>query len=116
MGSSATQVSVVRYSNYTTKEMGKNKTVGTFEVLGKAWDSTLGGEQFDLRVLAKLEDSFKDKTGIVLDKAKDYKPLGKLRAQAQKTKHVLSANTEIPIKVNSVKNDKDLVLDVSRAE
>jgi len=29
---------------------------------------------------------------------------------------VLSANTEIPIKVNSVKNDKDLVLDVTRAE
>ena len=32
MGSGSTQVSIVTYSNYTVKEGGKNKTVGTFEV------------------------------------------------------------------------------------
>ena len=117
MGSSSTQVSVVHYSNYTVKEGGKNKTVGTFEVTGKAWDASLGGEHFDLEVMATLEAAFAAKTGLgPLDSGADTKALGKLRAQAQKTKHVLSANTEIAIKVNSVKKDKDLVLDLTRTE
>jgi len=118
MGSSSTQVSVVHYSNYTVKEGGKNKTVGTFEVTGKAWDASLGGEHFDLQVMAKLQAAFAAKNAALgpLDPSKDAKAIGKLRAQAQKTKHVLSANTEMAIKVNSVKNDKDLVLDLTRAE
>ena len=41
---------MVTYSNYTVKEAGKNKTVGTFEVRGKAWHELLGGEHFDLAV------------------------------------------------------------------
>jgi hypoxia up-regulated 1 len=50
MGAAATQVTVVTYSNYTVKEAGKNKTVGTFDVRAKAWDEALGGEHFDLAV------------------------------------------------------------------
>ncbi len=52
------KVSVVTYSNYTVKEAGKNKTVGTFEVRGKAWDELLGGEHFDLAVTPFLFDVF----------------------------------------------------------
>ena len=44
---------IVSYSSYPVKEGGKNKTIGQFEVLGKAWDSSLGGFSFDVR-LAEL--------------------------------------------------------------
>jgi len=40
----------VSYSSYPVKEGGKNKTIGQFEVLGKAWDSSLGGFNFDVRL------------------------------------------------------------------
>lgn len=53
MGSSSVQVTVVTYSSYVIKEAGKNKTIGQFEVVGKAWDNTLGGFNFDVK-LAEL--------------------------------------------------------------
>ena len=46
MGASALQVSVVKYHSYEKMESKfskKGKTVGSFEVLGKASDPTLGG-------------------------------------------------------------------------
>lgn len=42
MGASSVQVSVVTYSSYVVKEAGKNKSIGQFEVVGKAWDHSLG--------------------------------------------------------------------------
>lgn len=58
MGNTATQVTITKYFNYTTKEFGKNKTVGMFEVLAKTWDETLGGERFDKLVRAPTSRSF----------------------------------------------------------
>jgi len=58
LGSTSTQVSVVKYYSYEVKELGKNKTVGAFEVLGKAWDATLGGSSFDAVIQNKLADEF----------------------------------------------------------
>eukprot|EP00614_Pseudopedinella_elastica_P026670 CAMPEP_0172615954 /NCGR_PEP_ID=MMETSP1068-20121228/62611_1 /TAXON_ID=35684 /ORGANISM="Pseudopedinella elastica, Strain CCMP716" /LENGTH=966 /DNA_ID=CAMNT_0013421253 /DNA_START=59 /DNA_END=2959 /DNA_ORIENTATION=+ len=114
LGASATQVSIVQYSNYTVKELGKSKEVGSFEVLAKQWDATLGGEQFDLKVMNYLADEFKSKFGTEL-RAK-AKPMAKLRAQATKTKEVLSANTEMHVKVNSLHDDKDLALVLTRTQ
>lgn len=114
MGASATQVTVAQYSNYTVKELGKNKTVGSFEVLGKAWDATLGGEQLDLELMNFFIDDFKAKHGV--DVSESAKPIAKLRAQATKTKHVLSANQDIPIKVNGVAEDKDYSVHVYRKD
>jgi hypothetical protein len=38
----------VQYSSQTVKELGKNKTLGQFEVVGKGWDGELGGVHFDM--------------------------------------------------------------------
>jgi len=37
-------------SFYQIKEAGKNKSIGQFEVVGKAWDASLGGFAFDVRL------------------------------------------------------------------
>jgi molecular chaperone DnaK (HSP70) len=58
MGASSTQVTVVTYSSYVVKEGGKNKTIGQFEVVGKGWDSSLGGFHFDVRLAELLADRF----------------------------------------------------------
>lgn len=60
MGAGSVQVSIVTYSSYGVKEAGKNKTIGQFEVLGKAWDSSLGGFNFDVKLAELLANRFND--------------------------------------------------------
>merc|ERR1711939_854291 len=46
LGASSLQVSVIKFHTYEVAEgkySKKTKTVGSIEVLGKGWDSTLGG-------------------------------------------------------------------------
>lgn len=121
MGAGSLQVTIVSYSSYSTKEMGKNKTIGQFEVVGKGWDASLGGFNFDVRLAELLADRFntvwnKKKSGAGKD-IRDYiQPMTKLRIQATKVKEVLSANTEFPVKAEQLYADVDLNTKVSRAE
>jgi len=113
------QVLIANYNNYTVKEAGKNKTIGAFEVKAKTWDMTLGGEQFDIVLMEYFADKFNEKWGAEAkgdDIRSKVRPMQKLRAQATKTKHVLSANTEIPVKVNSLHDDVDLSFLITRTE
>jgi hypoxia up-regulated 1 len=60
MGASSVQVTIVTYSSYIVKEGGKNKTIGQFEVVGKGWDSALGGFNFDVRLAELLASRFNE--------------------------------------------------------
>lgn len=53
-------MSVVSYTSYVTKDAGKNKTVGQLEVLGKAWDETAGGFNFDVKLANLLAERFNE--------------------------------------------------------
>lgn len=113
MGGSSVQVSVVRLHNYNiTSGLGaKPKTVGALEILSKSWDSTLGGQSFDQRIVEYLADEFntqwddKRKDGAKKDIRTIPRAMTKLRLQANKVKHVLSANMEIPIFMDSLYDD-----------
>lgn len=122
MGATATQVALVRFYSYDQpQKFGKPKTVPAIEVLGKAWDETLGGEAFDHLVVEYLADQFNlawSKTGR--GEGKDVRAfpraMTKLRLQANKVKHVLSANTEIPVYMESVHDDVSLNTHVTRLQ
>lgn len=116
LGASSLQVNVVRYLAYEHKEgkYGKAKTVGGIEVLGKAWDATLGGLALDHRIVEFLADEFNKKWGTGGDVRDFARPMAKLRVQANKIKHVLSANTEIPIYIEALHADIALQTTVSR--
>jgi hypoxia up-regulated 1 len=58
MGASSIQVSIVTYTSYQSKEAGKSKTVGQFEVVGKGWDAHLGGFNFDIAITDMLASAF----------------------------------------------------------
>ena len=104
MGASAVQVSVVTYNSYVTKEAGKNKTVGQFEVVGKGWDENIGGFNFDVKLAELLAERFnevwrKKKSYVEGDRVQAHTvPMARLRTQATKVKEVLSANPEFPVK------------------
>ena len=121
MGANSLQVSIVRYSSYVVKEAGKNKTIGQFEVVGKAWDSSLGLSFIDVKLAELLADRF----NALWAKKKNYKgedirdfvrPMTRLRSEAVKIKEVLSANNEYPIKTEQLHADIDLITKVTRSE
>lgn len=121
MGAGSVQVSIVTHSSYTTKEGGKNKTVGQFEVVGKGWDSSLGGFYFDVRLADLLANRFnevwqKKKSGMGKDVRNFNRPMTRLRLEANKIKEILSANTEYPIRAEQLHADVDLATKVTRAE
>lgn len=123
MGAGALQVSVVRYLSYPHKatKYAKEKNVGAFEVLGTSWDATLGGASFDARLVEFMADEFNvvwnDKRKTKGKDVRDYpRAMAKLMIQANKVKHVLSANTDIPVFIDALHDDINYQTHISRAK
>jgi len=118
MGASALQVSIVRYLSYPHKESkyAKEKTVGGFEILSKAWDSTLGGLSFDHKLVNFMAEEFNAQLGDGSDVRTNARALTKLRLQANKVKHVLSANTDFPVYIDGLWKDTSYSTHISRAK
>jgi len=121
MGAGSVQVSIVSYSSHPVKEGGKNKTMGQFDVVGKSWDASLGGFNFDLKLADLLATRFnevwqKKSSGKDKDLRNFIRPMTRLRIEANKVKEVLSANMEYPIRAEQLHADVDLVTKVTRSD
>ena len=125
MGASALQVSVVRYFSYEKKDSkfsSKGKQVGAFEVLSKAWDSTLGGSAFDSRLVDHMADGFNEAwnkkrgDGETKDVRVNARAMAKLRVQATKIKQVLSANNDMPVYIDALYDDTPYSAHINRAK
>ena len=85
-------------------------------VLGVAWDRSLGGIQFDLRIQKLLKERFEEKNPSLAPVTKP-RALAKLQLEAQRVRHILSANTETLARIeNLTGDDVDLKVPVTRAE
>lgn len=123
MGASALQVSVMQFYSYERKESkyAKAKKVGAFQVLGKAWDASVGGIAFDARIVDHMADEFneiwdkKRGDGQKKDVRKYPRAMAKLRIMANKVKHVLSANNDFPIFIDSLHDDTNYQSHLNRA-
>lgn len=94
LGAGSVQVTIATYSSYVVKEAGKNKTIGQFEVIGKAWDSSVGGFNFDIKLAELLADRFneawgKKKSGVGKDLKDFVRPMTRLRIEATKVSDLL---------------------------
>jgi hypoxia up-regulated 1 len=115
LGSTSLQVSIAEFSSQVVPDgFKKNKTISTFQMVSNAWDEALGGARFDLRLAEHLAAEFSDKVGE--DIRKVPRPMAKIRAQAKKTKIVLSANEEIPVVMQSLYKDIDFFTSMSRSK
>jgi molecular chaperone DnaK len=80
---------------------------GVFKVVSTAGDTFLGGEDFDLRIIQWLVDSFKDEHGI--DLREDRMALQRLKDASEKAKCELSAveQTEVnlPFIISNARNE-----------
>jgi hypoxia up-regulated 1 len=123
LGGSSLQVSVVKFHHYEVPESkySKNtKKIGSIEVLGKGWDATLGGLAYDHRLVDYMADHFNREWRHARGHQKDIRDISramtKIRLQANKVKHVLSANQEIPIHMDSLYDDMNLSMHISRSQ
>ena len=123
LGGSSLQVSVIKFHYYEVPESKyskKMKKIGSIEVLGKGWDATLGGLAYDNRLVDYMADHFNREWRHARGHTKDIRDvpraLTKIRIQANKVKHVLSANQEIPIHLDSLYDDMTLSMHISRSQ
>ncbi|CAI5738513.1 unnamed protein product [Hyaloperonospora brassicae] len=115
LGATALQVSIAALSSQVVPDgFKKNKTVSTFETLSTAWDTALGGATFDLRLAEHLAAEFSAQVGH--DIRSVPRAMAKIRAQATKTKTVLSANEQIPVVMQSLYNDVDFFTSMTRTK
>jgi len=123
MGAGSLQVSVVRYLSYPHKatKYGKEKNVGGFEVLSSSWDATLGGASFDARLVDYMAEEFNgiwnEKRGTTDKDVRQFpRAMAKMMIQANKVKHVLSANSDIPVFIDALQDDVNYHTHISRAK
>ena len=118
LGASSLQVAIVKFMSYPIKESkyAKEKNVGGFEVLAKTWDATFGGQAIDQVIVNHLANEFNAKLTDGRDVRTDARAMAKLRIQANKVKHVLSANSEIPIYIDSLFHDTALSSHMTRPQ
>jgi hypoxia up-regulated 1 len=116
MGSAGIETSVVEYS--AARATGYGKTLrhsGQAVVKATATAPTLGGLALDAVLRDLLIEEFERKHGAKAAGVRSSpRAMAKLLKQANTVKTVLSANNEIPVRVESVFNDLDLVTVVSR--
>ena len=122
MGATSTQASLVEYGSFQkklSKFSAKNKTVGEFSVIGKAWDETTGTLAFDRVITEYLADHW-NKVHMEPkgkgDVRTNTRAMAKLRFKASKVKEVLSANKAIPISMGSFMDDADLKAHITREQ
>ncbi|XP_022745877.1 heat shock 70 kDa protein 17-like [Durio zibethinus] len=114
MGSSSTYAALVYYSVYTAKEFGKTVSVNQFQVKDVRWESELGGQNMELRLVEYFADEFNKQDGNGVDVRKYPKAMAKLKKQVKRTKEILSANTAAPISVESLHDDRDFRSTITR--
>ncbi len=91
---------------------------GVFEVKSTNGDTFLGGEDFDHRIVEWLAAEFQKSDGI--DLKKDKFALQRLKAEAEKAKHILSESMETDINLPFITADqsgpKHLNIKITRAK
>lgn len=114
MGASSTTASIVSYQNMKTKERGFLETNPHVSVLGVGYDRTLGGLDMQIRLqhhLAREFDALKRTPNSVF---KSPRAMAKLFKEAGRVKTVLSANADHFAQIESLIDDIDFKLQVTR--
>ena len=92
-------------------------TFGQFTAIGKGWDETLGGEEWESRLVEFMADEFNKKRGEGKKDIREVpRPMARFRQTALKVKQVLSANQKFPITIQSLHEDKDFKSMITRDE
>ncbi|KAJ1338053.1 hypoxia up-regulated 1 [Microdochium nivale] len=123
MGAGSAKATIMKFQGRVVKDVGKfNKTVQEIQVIGSGWDRTLGGDSLNYLIvddmLAKfIESPAAKKAGVAVKDVEAHgRAMAKLVKDAEKVRHVLSANTETQTSFEGLFQDVDFKYKISRAE
>ncbi|KAL2265808.1 hypothetical protein VTJ83DRAFT_6908 [Remersonia thermophila] len=123
MGAGSTKATVMRFQSRTVKDVGKfNKTVQEVQVLGVGWDRTLGGDALNYLLVDDMIAQFAASkaaaaASVSADAVRAHgRAVAKLIQQAEKTRHILSANSNTQTSIEGLYEDIDFKYAVTRAD
>ncbi|WQF82015.1 Putative Heat shock protein 70 family [Colletotrichum destructivum] len=123
MGAGSTKATVMKFQGRTVKDIGKfNKTVQEVSVIGSDWDRTLGGDALnylivDDMVAQFIESKAAKKISADADKVKAHgRAIAKLTKEAERLRHVLSANQQAGASFEGLYEDVDFKYKLTRAD
>jgi hypoxia up-regulated 1 len=123
MGAGSTKATILRFQGRTVKDVGKfNKTIQEVQVVGTGWDRTLGGDALNAVIMDDMVAQF-----VASPAAKSIAPTveavkahgrasAKLLKEAERLRHVLSANAHTQAGFEGLYEEIDFKYKITRAE
>lgn len=116
-GASHTSVSLVKIDPSGEIIPGKKSSSGTIvQVRQTLTDTSISGNNIDLALERILTRKFLDSQPSLKERSFDDKALVRLKIEARRIKHVLSANQETLARIEEFWEDKNLNFSISRTE
>lgn len=123
MGAGSTKATVLKFQSRTVKDVGKfNKTVQEVQALGSGWDRSLGGDALNYLIVDDMVSQFVEspkakKASIAAESVKAHgRAIAKLSKEAERLRHVLSANQEAHASFEGLYDDVDFKYKLTRAQ
>ncbi|KAL7934831.1 actin-like ATPase domain-containing protein [Trichoderma chlorosporum] len=123
MGAGSTTASVMRFQSRTVKDVGKfNKTVQEIQVLGSGWDRTLGGDSLNSLIVDDMIAQFVESKGAqkisaTVEQVRSHgRTVAKLSKEAERLRHVLSANQNTQASFEGLYEDVDFKYKIARPD
>ncbi|CAK7567903.1 MAG: lumenal Hsp70 protein [Sporothrix epigloea] len=123
MGAGSTKATVLRFQSRSVKDVGKfNKTIQEIDVLGSGWDRTLGGDALNALIVDDMVTQFVNSkaaqaAGITVDEVRGHgRTVAKLAKEAERIRHVLSANINTAASIESLHADIDFKYKIARTD
>ncbi|KAI0399216.1 Hsp70 protein-domain-containing protein [Xylaria palmicola] len=123
MGAGSTKATIMKFQGRTVKDVGKfNKTVQEVQVLGSGWDRTLGGDAFNYLIVDNMISKFVEtpaakKASVTEEGVRGHgRAMAKLLKEAERLRHVLSANVDTGGSFEGLYEDIDFRYKVTRAD
>ncbi|ORX77551.1 HSP70-domain-containing protein [Anaeromyces robustus] len=115
MGASCTTITLVGIKSVHNPEE-KSKKSPEIEIIDFNYDKTLGGLAFDKELQLLIVDKIKKSLNINDGIEDDSRIMAKILIKARKAKEILSVNSDTTIYFDSLINDKDITVKVTREE
>lgn len=123
MGAGSTKATILKMQGRTVKDVGKfNKTVQEVLVLGSGWDRSLGGDALNAVIVDDMIEKFVQssgakKVGATVEGVKAHgRAVAKLSKDAERLRHILSANQNSQSSFEGLYEDVDFKYKITRAE
>ncbi|OHE93238.1 hypothetical protein CORC01_11463 [Colletotrichum orchidophilum] len=123
MGAGSAKATVMKFQGRTVKDVGKfNKTIQEVSVIGSGWDRTLGGDALNYLIVDDMVAQFVESKGgkkisADAEKVKAHgRAIAKLTKEAERLRHVLSANQQASASFEGLYEDVDFKYKLTRAD